>query len=433
MLGDKLPSRPPRRDGARDRVARLCREHEIISRARQRTRYAVTDRIDDAEVLERLFAFIDGNHNTMARQGHPDPLSAEDDILAATLATEATRMLRESLVTTLTDTYGFSAVVAEACERVEIVGREDQLAYCLVLLCQRRDPERLSADGRRQRTTYLDVGGPGFADRLRDWSGTVAGHLRAWASVYDAIQTEAERYEIATLRSLIRIDDADDVVSVLADKLSSVLAEGQRLTDMSLVSAISFEPTGREYVFQTPLPRWVATIANRSRPTRTSPLDPHDVRPDDSATSDDDENMSALRENDFHRGLVERVADLAATRDLLPAAVDSAETLDRNASRIQLSNPDDSALFQRVRAELTYVVDELRKEQRAFGAMLAYILLAMRPASKRQLVAILSLRKNVLDDRVTKHIATRMRALVDGNVPPTPALIGRCPGVCRTS
>jgi hypothetical protein len=335
---------------------------------------------------------------------------------------------RDRLVTTLLEQFGLLDVAAEACRRSAIEGREQQVAYCLIVLSAKADHIRSSSLRPAGRTYGLDVGAGDFAERLATWAGTIAGNLRDWAATYEAIQDEFDRYEITTLRQLVRVSTGDDVIDAIADKLGAVLANGQRLEDMTVELARETISSGAEYVFQSPLSRWVMTGASRVVPWDTDPLGPREEEIQGSDGWTDVLDEIALRSEldlDVYRELVDRVAGLADTRSLLPPTIRRGEQLDREATRSRLATAADVRLFARLRAELAHVGDELRREQRAFGEMLAYIVLAMRCAQAMQGVAILSLRIASLERAVIDEIAERMRAIIGDDHQPTPSLISR--------
>jgi len=163
----------------RDSVARirlLCDEHEIVAKARRRTRYPPADRIDDAELERRLCAFAEAEG------------LADDPQLVGELATEAARLLRDALVKTLIEDHALRDVAAGACARAGIPEREPQVCYCLVVLCQKADDPRRRADGGPPRRTYeLDVGEDGFDEQLRRWAAAVATNMAAWHKTFEAI------------------------------------------------------------------------------------------------------------------------------------------------------------------------------------------------------------------------------------------------------
>lgn len=338
------------------------------------------------------------------------------------------RRRRDRLVTTLVSDFDLLGVTAEACRNAGIPNREQQVAYCLVVLSDKRDPVRSSALRPASRTYELDIAADCFADRLGSWAATIARNMRDWSTVYEAIHREFDRYEIATLRSLIRVSAGDDVIVSIADKLGAVISGGQRLEDMTVDLARQLPRTGADYVFQSPLPRWVTTSAKRATPWATDPIEPHEEEIAGSHGWTEVVRELELRDeldHDIYRQLVERVGGLADTRGLLPAAIEHVDTLDRAAARSRLASAADISLLHRLRAELAHVTDELLKEQRAFGGMLAYIVLAMRSAPRLQGVTILSLRVASLERPVIDYIAAMMRAVIDDEQQPTPALISK--------
>ena len=405
----------------RGSVRRLCVKRGLIAAARKRTRYWRTDDADDPAIVEQLCDLVESRADSQPRQA-PSLLVESEDVAARVLEAEARRLLRNCLVTTLVEAYDIVDVAAHASSRAGIAGMAQQLAYCLVVLCQKSDPSRSRHGGPPAQTYRLDIGADDFSAQLLKWAGIVAANMRDWAQVYEAIQDEAEHYEIVTIRKLLPNTSADDVADVLADRLVTVLANGQRLDDMCLDLARAEEPSGGEYVFQSPLGRWVATSVRRNIPREhAGPLrDEQGLR---SAGGDHGADSSELV-NEVYRQLMERVAGLAESRDL-PSAMEQADALEAIAARARVSSVDDSSRMQRFRAELAYVTDELRREHRALDAMLEYILLAMRCSPKLQRVAILSLRSDALDAVVVDDVARRLDAMVSANAAPSLALIGK--------
>lgn len=335
---------------------------------------------------------------------------------------------RDRLVTTLVQEFDLLGVAAEACRRGGIEGREQQVAYCLVVLSAKADPVRASSRRPAARTYGLDVDDHDFARRLQAWAAQIVNNLRDWATAYEAIHDEFDRYEITTLRSLIRVRTGDDVIDAIADKLAAVLTGGQRLEDMTVELARETVLTGAEYVFQSPLSRWVMTGAVRAAPWDSDPIGAREEAKEGSDGWTDVVDAIDRRDEldlDVYRELVDRVARLADTQSLLPATIAHVEGLERQAARSRLAAAGDATLFQRLRAELAHVSDELGREQRAFGAMLAYVVLAMRSAPALQGVTILSLRVASLERAVVDHITGRMHAVIDDEHQPTPSLISR--------
>ncbi len=328
---------------------------------------------------------------------------------------------RSQLVATLMETYDLLHVTTTACARAGVAGREEQVAYCLIVLCQKSDPTRKQgADETAERVYGLDLDEDGFRTQLEHWADRVAHNLRAWATAYEAIRAEAAHHQITTLRGLVGTRPADDdVVDLVADRLASVISEGPPLQDMTLARARDFSPSGREYVFQSPLRTWVNAIARRSAPRSTHALEAAVLeRPTEHEDSHEEES------SEIYRSLVSHVAALVETRDPLPEVIRFAEGLERKASEITLRRTEGATRMDKLRAQLLYVADELRREQRAFGPMLEYVVLAMHRSPRLQLVAILSLRAGVMD-RSSEAIANRIRAIVERGAAPMPALIAK--------
>jgi hypothetical protein len=405
----------------RGSVRRLCVKRGLIAEARKRTRYWHTDLADDRAILEQLCDLVEARADSQPRQA-PSLLSESEEVAAGALEAEARRLLRNYLVTKLVEAYDILDVAARASNHCGIAGMEQQLAYCLVVLCQKSDPLRSRRGGPPTRTYRLDIGADDFSAQLRKWARIVAANMRDWAQVYQAIQDEAEHYEIVTIKKLLPNASADDVADVLADRLVTVLANGQRLEDMCLDLARAEDPSAGEYVFQSPLGRWVATSVRRSMPREhAGPL--RDEQGLTSARGDDGSDSSGLVD-EVYRQLMERVAGLAESRDL-PSAIEQADALETIAARAQASSVDDSSRTQLFRAELAYVTDELRREHRALDAMLEYVLLAMRCSPRLQRVAILSLRSDALDAVLVDDVIRRLDAMVSANAAPSLALIAK--------
>ena len=405
-------------DDPSELAIRLCEQRDIVAQARTRARVG-PELVDDSTVLARLRAFV---------AAQPSLDGAGDDVLAHTLAVEAGRVLRECLVATLRTRYDLDDVVRAACEHARIPGREGSLAYCLAVLCQKADTPRAGRDGQRSRHYLLDVGSAEFPERLRHWARTIAVNLRAWAPAYQTIQEEADRYEIGALCELVRPIARDDIMDVIATKLAGVIAGGEPLAAMTLERASSVQPAGREYIFQVPLPQWARTIARRDAPRQLDSIEriEEEFGPLDGAPAEADAepagDVTGVRAQ-IRGQLVARIAALRETRGLLGKALALADDLDGRLARQRLADERDDLLLLRIRAELLFVADLLRDEQRAIGGMLGHIALAMRGSPKRQQVAILSLRDASLEAEVSEDFTARMRALASAGKPPRPALI----------
>lgn len=405
-------------DDPRALAIRLCEQPGLIAAARKRTRVA-PELIDDEAVLRGLRGFV---------SAQPALVGASEEIVVHALVAEAARILRDRLVTTLVRAYDLHAVVRDACERAGIPDRIEQLAYCLVVLCQKADPVRSGRDRPSARHYRLDLGSEEFPSRLREWADTVAANLRGWATVYDTIQDEIDDQRTEALSRLVRLDSRDDVMDVLATKVAGVLGESERLVDMTLARARDVEPAGREYVFQTRLPRWARSIAKHDAPRQHDPLEFGEEDPGAVATgprgAPEPEPVPDLRP-EIQRALIEQIAALRATRGLIRQALELAESVDTKLVGRRLQDPEDDAVLVRVQAELWFVADELRDEQRALGGMLEYVGLAMRRAENRQRVAILSLRDDSIDPEVVDDLAARTRAVLGDPLAPRPALVAK--------
>jgi hypothetical protein len=391
------------------RIRRLCDSGTIIAKARAATRYHRADRIDDAQLERRLCAFAEAHAG-----------DADDAELAGLLGVEARRLLRHALVTTLTRDHALEEVVAGACSRADIPGSEPQVAYCLVVLCQKADPARSKKGLPRERTYKLDVGEAAFDEQLLHWATVIARNVSECGEAYRAIFDEAESSAIDTLRGLMSLGEftsRDDVADVLAARLSATLTNGAMLEEMSLTEARDAEPHGGDYVFQSPLGQWVGTSMKREFLRHP---DPH--RNVDVAELGSDAPESDVGDESYE-ALVRLVAALGATKKLLAEVLETAESQAEQTGARWYESDDDSAEFQRVRAELDYVAHLLRDEQRLLGQMLAYIVLAMAQSPDRHAVAILSLRVDWLEEAVRDDLAGRMRAVVNDDDQPVPALV----------
>jgi hypothetical protein len=333
---------------------------------------------------------------------------------------------RDKLVTDLIETYDVRRVASHACREAGIAGSEEQVGFCLVVLCQKADPYRRSRRVEQPERRYeLDLGAADFADRLARWAAEVARNLSRWREAYEAIHDEFDEYEISTLSKLVQVGYAsrdDDVRAGIAQKLARNLATGSRVDDMSLDYARRFQPLGSEYVFQTSLRQWVRTVATRDggQLARAESLDEHTHA---AAAQTDQLDRRRTEGEEIFRELIRHVARLRDTRELLSEALGRAYRQEELAAALRLSRVEDSAMLVRMRAEMAHVCDELKPESRAFPAMLAYVTLAMGRAPKRQRVTTLSLRSDRLQRDVVEWITARMRAAIDDASQPSWGLI----------
>jgi hypothetical protein len=321
---------------------------------------------------------------------------------------------RTWLVETLLGDYDLLKVVADACRGAGIGGQEERVAYCLIQLCQKRDPRR--AGGERY---GLVLGEDEFPGRLGHWAATIAGNLRDWSDTYAAIHDEAESFQITTLRRLVqRSVRDDDEVDRMADLLVDLFARMAPLGAMNLEEARSGVPlAGNEYVFQSPLLNWVATIARRRAP-RIESADPLPLSSLDAFAPAD--NPPGVAREELQAAFVRQIRDVAESVVPLQDAVARTQTLEQAVAKLQPLGSDDAAFLVRLRAELTYMSDELHLEQRSLDPMLAYILLGMGSAPKLQRVALLSL----LGEReVAEHLTARLEAIVSAGAAPAPRLV----------
>lgn len=338
---------------------------------------------------------------------------------------------RELLITRLVEEFGLLRRATDACAQAGIPGREQQVAYCLVALAEKGDPLRASKDGSPSRTYELDVDEPGFPERLEHWAHRVARNLRRWAAVHDAIHDDIDRFEITTLRTLIRSNRGDDVIDRIADHLATVIAGAPRLHEMSLELAREIAPAANEYVFHRPLESWITTTVRRREPPETDALEDHiaELRPPmrdgsaaDAVLLDEIEVASATAEEEL-RSFVERIAALIDTHDLMTTTLERVAASEATLAARRPASPEDADALTRIRAELLHEIDELQREQRAMTGMLAYIALAMPRAKQLQRVSVLSLRVAAIDHEAANHMAARMRTLLDDDAHPAPLLV----------
>lgn len=315
-------------------------------------------------------------------------------------------------------------VAREACARAGAEGREQQVAYCLIVLAGKADVPRRAPDGTLRRPYGLDPDRDDFSGRFACWADRIAANLRAWGDDYEAIHDEAERFEIETLRRLIRMRRGDDVIDVLADALAAVLARGPRLGEMSIGHARALPPSPAQYAFQTPLPQWLRTAARRRLEPEPGPLDERAEQLGAPGVADQLAAEAAVA-GEGERALIEAIASLGETRGLLAEAIERADAFDAELAGRTPASREAAASFTRVRAELVHVADELSRERRALTPMLAYVALAMRSAPQLMHVSVLSLRMEDIDRGAVEAMAATMRAIVADERQPPPALIGK--------
>lgn len=403
----------------RGSVAALCRDRALVRQARNSTRYWETDRIDDEAILEQLGDVIVQRVDESARKREPSLLMRDADFVADILADEARRMLRHQLVMTLITRYRLFNLVAESCRQADMEGWEPQLTYCLVVLCQRPTPRRGAE--RVGTRAGLVVGEPAFPDELARWARIVIANLRGWADRYTWIQDEAEYYAIDTLRELIGRRYDDDAADLLADRLSVVIASSERIENMSLDLARAVTSSPGDYVFQEPLSRWVAARSMRAMPPATVELGELEREGVAAPAEPDKDELNWAIGDD----LVARVRGLSESHGHLPDLIRIAEQLERQAGGLRLTKRADSMFVQRFRAELAYVTDEMRAEERSVSQLLAYLVIALRRAVRRQAVAVLSLRVEAVDSRVRASMAKEVQNLLERREPPVPSLIAK--------
>jgi hypothetical protein len=391
-----------------DELRCIC--ENVIAKARKRTRYNRSDRIDDAQLLNRLLELAQAEARDDEAQDY-DPLDSLED--------EAGKLLRDALITSLLENHALEDVAAVACEREGVTGCEPQVAYCLVVLCQKADPARTPPDGGAPRRSYvLDVGEEGFDERLRIWAATIARNLRESQIAYRKIFEEARKGDIETARGLCWVGASDsraDLVDVWIELLTAMLIRGQPLEQMSLDSARDKQPLGAEYVFQGPLRRWVRTsITRRFRTLRSRAMRPEPEPEPEKADG-----------NEAYDALTAWLDADGPARSPLPKTIELVDAALREAANSERDDADDSALREHVLPVLEALREDLGEEKRLLGQLVAYVVLAMRKSEKRQVVTILSLRVDNLDAAVRNEFIRRMRAIVDGDATPPTALVGK--------
>jgi hypothetical protein len=333
---------------------------------------------------------------------------------------------RKQLVDRLVSEFDLRGLAATACERNGVSGREEAVAYCVVVLTRKADRPRTSSETGEAKLTYdLDPDKAGFRGRLAEWADNVARHLAQWEEVYTRIQDEADAFDIATLRGMIRTDrgtSVDDLIDNFAQHIAEVLAGAPRIEQMTLERVVEDEPARNEYAFHSPLDQWVRTIAGRlfgrfvaSLEAQGSALEGGDVHDESEARHDD-----ALR---AFRELIEMVAELAETRTLLADVLEHAERLETALAAPRPTSREAASALAIVRAHLAYVVDDLMTERRAHRGMLAYLALAMRTSPQLQCVAILSLRTALIEQAVIDAFAETMHSILQDEHEPKPVLV----------
>jgi hypothetical protein len=322
---------------------------------------------------------------------------------------------RNALVSTLVGAYDLERLAAAACRRADIAGREEQLAYCLVVIAQKQHG---GSYGLRPDATDLQP-------RLAAAADAVAGHLRDWAPVHERIQEEFDRHEVATLRAYIQPSRDDDVIDRTADDLAAVIAAGPRPSEMTLDLARDEPPASNEYVFQSPLEAWIRLAASHRAPRDSDPYDERRHETPGARAPDEVLEDVARRNQELLRETVVAVSKLLETRALLAELIERAVGYDRGVERMLPASPTHKALLVSLRAAINDEADRLRHEQRALGDMLAYIVLAMRTAEKFQATTILSLRSVSIERAAVESMIELMRAAVTDERQPTPMLRAR--------
>lgn len=335
------------------------------------------------------------------------------------------RMVESLLAERLVTELGLLSIAQQACTSAGIEGREQQVAYCAIVLAGKRDPARSRRGAPAEQTYRMDPEAHDFPARLQARCREIAKNLRIWGPTYEAIHDEADHYEITTLRRMVGAVRGDDIVEDLATKLTAVLAGGPRLDEMSVELAREEGAAPNDYVFQRPLRNWVRTAVIRDLGPRSQALDDHAGR----LVREDavDEELAAMEGEAADRlELCTRaIAQLRETRGLLAEAIDRADAFEARLARLQSSRRQDRDLLIRIRAALLYEADWLQREHRAVDNVLAYVTLAMRRAPLLQRVAVLSLRLEHIDRRASEVLARGMRQALEDERHPTPVLVHR--------
>lgn len=330
---------------------------------------------------------------------------------------------REQLVKRLVRDYSLRELARGACERHGVPDQAEAVAHCLVVLALKADPPRTNpVTGQKELTYGLDPDARGVAERLAAWADKVAHNLAQWGPTYAAIQDEADRYAIHTLRGMIRTDRGEDLIDEIADHVAAVLGNSPRLEQMTLARVIEDEPAGNEYAFRSPLPQWIATVKRRILGKLVASLEIHGDTLEGGSVPDDAEAAASAAQSAF-REMISIVAELSETRKLLSDALEQAERYESTLVAQRPATREAAAALAIIRAHLAYVSDDLLAERRAVPGLLAYIVIAMRTSQQLQSVSILSFRLETIERAVIEALARGMRAALEDEHEPKPALV----------
>jgi hypothetical protein len=324
-----------------------------------------------------------------------------------------------ALLHRLSREFSLRDVASAAARDARIEARAEQVAYCLAALVRKARHARAGAFAEELRLER-----PDFEHQLTRWAATVAANLKRWGDDYEAVHDEFDRAETTTLKGLVRVRAADDVIDAHAVALAEIVAGGVRLREMALDALCDEPPASNAYLFTGSLGGWATRAIKNRRPLDARGLDDERDRPRDAGP--DEELEDAEREGSLMvRDLKHAVARLAATRGLLDEAIEPIERLERVVSARGRPSGVDAAEFGGLRTYLLDLIDRLKRERLALTGMLAYVLLAMRKAAQLQSVAILSLRLAAIDRDAADAIAARMHAILDDEAQPTPMLVAK--------
>lgn len=326
----------------------------------------------------------------------------------------------DRLLDRLLEEHGLRAAVARACGAAGAPELIPPTEYCLAVLARKRDPARA--------TTYgLHPDDPDVRDRLDRWAEAIVANLRRWGPVYERIREEADEYTTTTLRGLVRITRPEDVIAVVADELSDVLLAGPPVDEMSLELARSHAPGGDDYVFQSPLRRWLLTTIRRNLPYDAEDIDRvrETVRPGDETDLGDALDALDAESDEAFAALVRTLTTAPGWRGDLDEALGSAARAEGGLADAEPAREHDRRLLTRVRASLVFTAEELQAERRSIPGMAAYVVLALRVSDRRQRIAILSLRADAIDPAASDVIDGAFRAALTDERQPTPDLLRR--------
>jgi hypothetical protein len=331
---------------------------------------------------------------------------------------------RDRRIDRLAEDLDLLGASTRACAEAGLPGREQAVAYCLVVLAD-KDARQ---DTERERT--LDVNAPDAAERVAYWAATVARTMKHSQALHIAIQEEAKDYRYTKLQGLLKRSipaRQDDVLDAVGDWIIDVLRATRPIDEMTLDTARHQPPPGNAYVFRQPLTAWIGTVAKRKRPVGAGPLPPDGPPPRSDAPEPGDVVGKTILENnaDALSLLTANITHLRTARTLMAEALGLTGQWKRTLDGMLPATDADERVLARVRNALTRVADLLALEARALTGMLAYVILAMRAAPGLQHVVVASLRLEAIDRGAIDDIAARMRALLDDPAHPHANLVRR--------